>query len=777
MIKIWTSVSIILGLGTWLWLGQGECRAAPELMAGTRTALFGLAAAFGLLIALFALRHPRTGAAVLPDWPAWLTFLILSLGVVALQSEPGPAFWWIWLAAVAIGPITVGGFCGALARRPHRLLGPLGAALILAPLVGYFLLLFPPSTWHHIVFTDDYGILYYNTVRDLEAFRAGGLFGWDPQVEGGRNLVLNLRSMAPLVAPLLWLGREVAFHVVYFAAYLAFPLVVAALVRTSLLSRGKEAARAGFLWGLFTGGLFLLTFTANLYRFGMIYSMVAVDLLLMQLWMLDLVFRGRRLGALGLGLAVGLGVYVHLAQLAMGLGFLVVVGLHRTLRSRSLPPLDRLAGAALVAVGVALPYLAALWVQGDSITSQYLMGVSPVLLGLQEAGPLDAARLLAEKILWEFPGYFRILVLWLPLLGLAMSPRGTWFGGLVWLAVLLMVGVFLAWMPTWGYSMLRLHLMIPVVLAPLAAEALRRTTGFGRGALLTGLALVFGFYPGMDWWPSPHHSGSSLQAVEGDLVGTVRDLPGHRVLFENSAGQSPLKDLTRRYDVYPGDQVQRAGPLALASGRDLFAHAGWDPYAYHVLRDAFIVNGAYQGNPLAEVDEADFEAALKRYGVEGMVVWSEGAKGFLRARPDRYEFLCKIRGRSDPVRVPSYTVFRYRHGDPRAVRVDAGEAAILHRGPFRYGVVVRGARKGGALTISARYLPGWTACTEDGDRLEVMDIDGLLGVRMPRGGDHRVWFDFQRRRRDLLGAGGVLVFGVVLCLGRRRSPRPRPGKA
>ena len=777
MIQIWTLISIILGLGTWLWLGQGGFRSVPESVGGLRMALFGLSVGFGLLLALYALRHKRTEAAALPDWPAWLTFWVLSLGAVALQQDPGPVFWLIWLAAMAVGPISVGGLCRILARRSSLMPESMGAALILVLVVGNFLLLFPPSTWHHIVFADDYGIVYYNTIRDLEAYRAGGLFGWDPQVEGGRNLVLNLRSLAPLVAPLLWLGREVAFHVVYFVAYLAFPLLVGLLVRTSLKSRGRDTARAGFLWGLFTGGLLLLTFTTNLYRFGMIYSMVAVDLLLVQLWMLDLIFRGRRLGAVGLGLAVGLGVYVHLAHLAMGLVFLVIVCLHRTLRSRRFPPLDRLAGAALVAAGVALPFLATLWMQGDSITSQYLMGVSPVLLALQKAGPLDAARLLVDQILWEFPGYFRLLVLCLPLLGLAMSTRGTRFGGLVWIGVLLTASVFLAWIPTWGYSMLRLHLLIPVVLAPLAAEALRQTTGLGRGAVLTGLALVFGFYPGMDWWPSPHYSGPSLQTEEGGLVGVVRDLPGHRVLFENSAGQRPLKDLTRTFDVYPGNQVQRAGPLALATGRDLFAHAGWDPYAYHVLRDAFIVNGAYQGDRLAEMDEAGFEAALKRYGVEGMVVWSEGAKEFLRARPDRYDYMFKIPGQSDPVQVPSYTVFHYRHGDARAVRMDAGEATVFHRGSFGYGVDVRGARKGGTLRISARYLPGWTAFTEEGDRLEVMDLDGLLGVRMPRKGIHRVWFSFQRRRKDLLGAGGVLIFGMVLCLGRRRGSRPRTGKA
>jgi len=770
---VWIPFSIALAIGTWFLLGSTGSGpgGSPGITAGFRTGIFLVSVLLGLVFGWLAVRRRSSGIDGVPAWCVWSTFLSISLGVAALQPGFSPGFWGGWIALMAVGPVVA-----ALLFRARTLLnGRAGEVLCMvcmaAFLLVYFFQLFPLDTWHHIVFTDDYSIVYFNTFCDLESYGAGGLLGWDHRVEGGRGLVLNLRTLAPLVAPFLFLGKAPAFHLMFLLTYLAFPVLVGLYLRTILKSKSAGAARAGLVWGFFSGSLFCLSYTTSLFRFGMIYSMAAVDLLLVQMVFLELVFRGKRWGAVGLGTAVALNVYVHLAQLAMGIGILIVILVARSPRLQWGATLRLLGGAALVAAGLAFPFLSALWIHRAYLSTRYLMGISPVLLAFQQAGPWETAWLLVTQALWEFPGYTRILALFLPLLGLAVFSRSARLGGLLMAGVLVMGCVFMVWIPAWGHSMLRLHFLIPVILAPVSAEVLRLSSGLGRGALFTGCVLVFVFFPNMDWGPEPLYSGTSLEAVEEELVRTVRSLPGHRVLFENAAGQSPLKDLSRPFDVNPGDEVQRAGPLALASGRDLFAHAGWDPYPYHTLRDAFIVNGAFLGDPLAEVDETRFEGVLKRYGVGGMVVWSRGARAFLKARPGRYEFLHEVAARADQVRVPSYAVFRYRLADARPVRMDAGKGTLFGRGPFGFGIEVEGAKEGGSIRIADRFLPGWTAETEEGAALDVVEMDGLLGVRAPRAGDYKVWFTYDRRSGDLIAGGLVAALGVILCLIRRSGRR------
>jgi len=788
MIKVWVAISALLVLGTLAFFGVHDSGGAPGVPDAAsslgRIQAFRIALFLSLVVVaagawVAARRAVRAGSELRPEATGWAVLWLLALGVLALNPRRGPEFWWIWGLCVVGGPVLIGAGDRLCARLPRRFLGIAGVGVILLALTAFFLRMFPSGTWHHVVLADDYGIVHYNTVKDLEALSAGGLYGWDDQVEGGRSLFLNLRTLAPLVWPLLPLGREAAIHVVYLVAWLAFPLLVGLASGAVLRPHTREAVRSARAWGVFAGALFLLTLSANLIRFGMIYSMIAIDLLLLELVLLEGLLRGGRLATAGLAVAVGLGTYVHVAQQAMGVVFLGVVATHRVVADRRGPPLRLLAGAALLAIGTALPFWAQLWIHRNHLAAHYLMGLSPVLLAFQAAGPLETAWLLARTVVWEFPGYFRFLVLGLPLVGAVAAGGRARLGGYVWIAVLAFLGMFLVWIPGWGYSMLRLHFLLPVILAPIAAEVLRTSRpGFGRGALLTGLGLIVAFLPGMDWWPAPHYHAPSLAAVEGELSGTVRDLPGYRVLFENSAGQSPLEDLTRPFNVYPGAEVQRAGPLALASGRTLFAHAGWDPYPYHDLRDAFIVNGAWQGKPLGSVDTGAFARTLRRYEVGAVVVWSPEARSFFAGRPDRYEPLGEVAPRSIPVSVPAYAVFRCKDVSPRGARVAGGRGWIRGRGPFHYDLAVEGAVEGAPITVSSRALPGWSAVTGDGQPLAVESFDDRLGVRAPRNGDFTVRLTYDRRRRDLVAGAGLALLGLALCItGRRRKTRPAGRRA
>jgi hypothetical protein len=767
----WTAVTALIAGGVaWLLMQPS----GPLLAPGSRSLVFFRALLFAVSVAGAVVVGRQRFRAPSPDEEEThpvrsygLAFGVLALGVVAIQPARSSLYWWAWAAIVVAGPWLVRFVLRPLEKTPRVWLIRLATWGAMVAVVFCFLGLFSPGNWHHVVLEDDYSIVYYNTLKDLESLGAGGLYGWDHQVEGGRSLFLSLRTLAPLVWPFTPLGQEFAFHLVYLGAWIAFPLLVGLALAGALRSHTRPVASSAFGWGVFAGALFLLAYRASLFRFGMIYSMVAVDFLLLQLILLDRLLRGGRAAAVVLGLVVGVGVYVHAAQQAMAVLFLAVITLYRLRVTRRLLPWSLFLSTGLVAVGVAIPYLAQFWIYRSCLTAHYLMGLSPVLATFQEIGPVRTAWVLVSQVLWEFPGSFRILVLCAPLFALTVRSRAR-LGGLTWIGALVIAGLFLVWIPAWGYSLLRWQFLLPAVLAVVAAEALRTSRGWGRGAILVGLTLFLTTMPGVDWPPRPLYSARSLAEVEGELTRTVQKLPGHRVLFENAAGQSPLRDLNRAYDVYPGREVQRAGPLALASGRDLMAHAGWDPYPYHGLRDAFVVNGAWQGSPLEEVDDRDFENLLRRYGVEGIVVWSPGARAYFRGRPDRYEVLGQVAARVEPVAVPEYQVFRFRQPDGRAVRVANGQGEVLDRGPFHYEVAVQGALAGDPVSISVRYLPGWRARVIAGEELPVENVDGLLSVRAPREGSFSVRFTFHRRAGDL-GVGFCLVLlGSVMAWGARR---------
>ncbi|MBN2489717.1 MAG: hypothetical protein JXQ29_02580 [Planctomycetes bacterium] len=802
MTRVW--IAVLAGAAGVAWLlavGGGASDAAPGRLGAVRAAVFVLAVAVAAGLARVRLRSRQRATETHPNRQAAAVFLVLALGAAVLAPGRTAAFWWAWGAAVVAGPPVLGWLVDTAGRRFPAAAGGAAAGLLLVVLAGHFLLLFPPDTWRHAVLADDYAIVHYNTGCELDSIAAGGLWGWDDCVEGGRSLFLNLRTLAPLVWPVLGLGREVALHVLYLVSWLAFPLLVGAGLSAALRPRTGVGARVAFRWGVVAGVLFVLTYSANLLRFGMIYSMVAVDLLLLQFFLLERTLRGGRFAALGLGVAVGLGVYVHVAQQAMSVAFLAILCASRVAAERRVGPWKLLAGAALVAVGLSLPFWAQFWIHREFLAVRYLMGVSPVLAALAEAGPLGTARFLVTAVLWDFPGYFRLLVIGLPLAGLAVAGVRVRLGGHALLVVLVGLSMFAAWIPAWGHAMLRLHLLIPPVLALLAGDALRTSRGWGRGAVLTGLLLAVVGMPDLELRPAPHYSAPSLEVAEPALVGKVRDLPGCRVLFENSAGQSPLKDLTAPYDIYPGTEVQRGGLLAVAARRDLFAHAGWDPYPYHRLRDAFVVNGAWQGDPMADVDEAAFERALARYGVGGIVVWSPGARRYFGARPDRYFRLGEVPAlerrlpvigsglwrrlhaasggliplpAEGAVRVPSYAVFLRAEADGRAVRAEGGEAEVVSRGPFHRVVSVRGVRAGTWIALVTRHLPGWRATDEEGRALATRRAaDGLLAFQAPRDGAVQVRLDYDRRARDWLGGGGVVALGLALCLtGRRKRAAP-----
>lgn len=750
----------------------------PVALPSIRLAVFVAATGIALLLAIAIRRSAGPRPEPRPAWQPWLAYPVLAAAPVVIEPLRPPWFWWVWGAAVVLGPLLL----GLVERRLLPPAGPtprrVGIGVVLALLVAYFCALFPPATWNHAVFTDDYGIVFYNTVKDLDAWAAGGLWGWDHDVEGGRSLFLSLRTLAPLVAPFLFFGREVAFHLMLLLVWIAFPLLAGGALAAVLRPRAREAVSAAFAWGVFAGGLFLLSLSTNLFLCGMIYSVAVLDLLLLQLILLDRVQRGGRFAAIGLGLAVGLGVYVHLVQQCMGLVILAAVFGLRLLGERRPPPWKLWIGAPVTALGVALPYLAQLWIHRDALDANYLMGISPVIAHFAAVGPVETARLLISDAIWTFPGYFRVLVVMLPLVGLVAIGGRARLGGHVLFAVILLVATFLVWIPSAGYAMLRLHFLIPVVLAPIAGEALRVTAGRGRAALLVGLGLLIAFLPGMQPWPVALVSAPSLAELDGGLVRAVRTLPGHRVLFENSAGQSPLRDLTAPYDVFRGSEVQRGGPLALAAARPLFAHAGWDPYPYHGLRDAFIVNGAWQGTALGRVDEAAFLAALERYAVGGAAVWSPGARRFFAARPQRFEPAGEVPAQAQPISTPAYALFRVRGAPVGAVRVaGGGSGELLSRGPFHYEARVTGVAAGASITVVARHLPGWTAVDADGIALPVVARDGLLAVSAPRGGELTVRFRYDRRTSDLLAALCVIALGAALCLTARPRPATPPGPA
>lgn len=727
------------GAGAWL-----VTRSAPEARL---TVAIGLAVA-ALVCGLLARRAPRVAIA--------LAGAATLVGTVAY----GPGRWgepWPWLA-LATGAVAAAVCVSIASTRAPSATAWVAGGLAFGGLVATALVIAPPGTWSDVVLTDDYGIVHYNTMADLDAFAAGGAFGWEARVEGGRPGVLNLRTLAPLVAPLAWLDRTVALQLVYLLVFLAFPWLVGWLARRVT---GEPIALA---WGVAVGSALAYTTTANLYRFGMINAFAAIDLLLVQWIALEGWVRGRRGAAIALGFAVGLAAWIHVAQLVMGLVALAIGGVVHLCAGRR-PRVGAAVGAVVLAVGVAWPFIAAVWRERASIATEYLMAISPVIVALRDAGPRGAIELVTRDVLWSFPSYLRVGAVMLPLVGWVVGARR----GAAGLGIAMAAGVALAlvaWMPDVAYSILRAHFLLVALAAVVGAVAVACAPATWRGAAAAAAFVAALALPGLDW-PVERYHATDLRASEPELVDAVVGLPGARVLYENTAGQSPLADLNAPWTPWPGDEVQRAGPLALASGRELFAHAGWDPYPYHRLRDAFIVNGAWRGVSLPEADAAAFDAVLARYGVGGVAVWSAPARAFFDARPDRFRPVGHVPARTAPVRVAPFALYTVVDADPRRLRLATGTAALDAVDPFTARFAVRGARAGETLTWVTRYHADWTA-TVDGAAVPVVDGDGLVRVVAPRDGDFALEFRFPKRHADLwIGAGLALVGLVAIALAGR----------
>lgn len=734
--------------------------AVPEHL---RVTVAGLAGWTAVLVATFVRPNRTRGT----DFAASVCAAVIAAGAVAIVGRPAP--WIFWTAAAALVAVPVA--LGAVFERRWAWVGPVAAVAALGLVAVMLAALFPPGSWGDLVLTDDFPIVHYNTAVDLRAWAAGGAFGWDDAVSGGRTTILSLRTLAPLVFPFTAVGvsLEAALLIVYALSLLGFPLLVAAFLAAQHPDRRREA----FAWGIVTGALLGIGYTGNLFTQGMMNSMASIDLTLCQLIGLDGMMRRRRGYAILLGVAGALGVWVHLAQLVFGLILLAIVaGVH--LHAGRRPDLRGVLGAGLIAVGGAWPFLAALVAHRADLAVNYLESNAGVIESLRALGPLGAVEALASVVIWAFPGFIRIGLATLPLAGLAFalsrgapSVRGVALG-----FAALMVSVFFSWVPSVGFAMLRLHFLVPMLVAILLGFVALRSSPLARAVLLVGVALCVLANPHL-YWPLERFHAASLAASEPALVDVVRRLPGRRVLYENSAGQTPLADAGVPYDVWPGAEVQRGGVLALASGRRLFAHPGWDPYPYHRHRDAFIVNGAWQGERMDRVGADVFHAQLMRYGVGGVVVWSASARRFFGARADRYRRVGEVPARHEPYDVPMFEAFEVLGADERAARVegDVGSASVVAEGPFHFTVDLADVPAGRWVRVVTRHLPGWRA-TVDGRDAEVAARDGLLAVRVAEAGASRLELRYDRRGRHLwIGVVAAMLGLVLVALTRSAASR------
>jgi len=631
-----------------------------------------------------------------------------------------------------------------LPARAQRVGAVALVAAVLAGLLALFLVRFPPASWGEWIIQDDYGLVHYNSIREWESLKAGGLSGWEEAVEGGRPLHLNARTLLPLYAPFhALLGPKAALHALTLLLYLAVPLLAAWWARDV----DPRATLPAFL----VGSVLAASMFTNVLLWGMLYSLAAADLLILELILVRRVARGGRLAAVGLGVALAIAAMVHALAFLLTIPALVTGALLFTSgsRRRLLP----LAGAAALGALVALPYFLPLLRDLRYLSPIYLTGGEhPWFASVWEVPLLQGLARAYDALLWSHPTYAGPIFHLLPLLLLPLrTPLGR--AGLPLLTLVALIAAIVV--PRLGYSVIRLDYLLPVTLAALIPAAARAAAEWGvRSVGPTALLVLLAWFgPGLMGTGRFLHT-PAVGALLPGLVAAVRGADGYRVLVENSTGVDPSLAGQGVGEVSPLPHAHLEGLLALETGRRLFAHPGWDPNPYHAFRDVYFANGLFRGLPLAQYRVSEVAEELRRWGVRRLAVWSEGAKGLFAREAHRFPEV----GREGP-----YVILDARDAEPSAVAVERGTAEIVEDGFFRRRVRLSGMRAGDTVRMKSHYHPGWRART-GGSPVPLYDVGGQLAFQAPGAGEHEVTLELPTGRGAALAclaAAAAVAVGLV----------------
>lgn len=723
-----------------------------------RLAVAGVAALAVLLgMGVEALRRGQPWRAAF-GWPRNAFPLgVWGTGLLWFLARPAPVgAYALWGAGMAL----------ALARQPAFALPGLdrafrflcrpwaAGALALAGVAAALACKFPLGEWTEVLFWDDYPTLYYASLRGLDTLAQGGVFGWDTRLLGGYYAVSDVNhNLAFFLLPFLPFGPRVGYHLLIGASVLAFPVLLALWVREALRDAGATAL------GFWLGGFFALTVLDNLLHWGMLNSLLGLDLLVAALLLLGRVRARRPWAVFPLALVLGLSVYAHVAFFLYALAFLGLEFLRR--------PGRILARDLALAVGGALTL-------SLPMTVHYVLYPGYFIENNETWSPqaLTAAEALARSLrnlasYGDLRGYLTLPVKYQALF-LVTLPAAAWVAWrgpnpARWAAgyAALAAGAAALEVPGLTLALERLKFVLPVFLVVVwAAWMWDGEAGRPRpAALALAAALVWAAWPPRATWPLAHIQ--ALRDFHPALMDRVAGLPAEEwVVWEAQSSYDLIDDPGEASPHGPQNNHLEA-LLPLETDLRYLTHIQ-EGYHHSVYRGNVLNAGAFRGRALRHVPLEEMRAFLDRWGVGHLVVWSEPARAYFGAHPDLFPPVW-----SDG----QWAIFAYVGADARQVLMPHGQGRLEGEGAFGFRVVLEGVRAGDPVVVRQNAFPAWRAFWEGG-KVPLYADDGRLAFRAPADGTYVVTFRYPRYTWASAVALGVLAVGLgsgVAYLWRRRS--------
>ena len=665
----------------------------------------------------------------------WLNFGLTARWAHVDGSINGPKrpFFLVALIAAsvfAVRAVRAGPTGGTMSRPAARAIAAAGILFM----GSCFLCWFPPATWRQIPFLDDWPIRYQSALDMMRLIGTGAFTGWEWRFHGGyhssSDATQGLGTLTFL--PMRLFGPPLGFHVAHALLFLALPLVV-------WLDLSLDQPRDDRLTAVATGlvGLLATGYSYFLIRSGDTNSIGGVVMAMTAIVGAHAARHGRRWGGWTLVVGLALTAYAHPGFFIYAAIYVIV----DAVIARDRASAARAVVAMVAAVIASLPLTWESWRYPSYFQFNTLFYQPPPAI---EWTALVRTLYYNVELLWLpgrwFNDYSGLALVFAPVaIAIAVVERGrVRFHAaalLLTLAIMRLSNVYA------GYVFLRPIHMLVIFSAPVLAALLVRhaASAWLRWSLVAVLALYV-----QVWFHAVPHV-ADVRDFNPALVDRIAQAPGALVLLEANPH--------RNMNAEPGGTTEpsRFGThfeplIAERTGRRLYSSGFADGWSWSPWKGQVVAGGTFMGRAIAATPPDAFVAELRRWGVVDAFVWSAATTSYL-ARDARFEATW---------RDGTWTQYRLRESDPRAVATDVGEGALVNLRPHGAEVVLSGVRAGDLVIVRTNFHPAWSA-RAGGRTVRLSSHDGQLAFAAPCTGDCVVSLAYPANRAFLPLAAAVLV--------------------
>ncbi|MBF0215994.1 MAG: hypothetical protein HQL30_03255 [Candidatus Omnitrophica bacterium] len=662
-------------------------------------------------------------------WALTLAFFgLMSLGAFkGVAYNPNPwaicGFYSIFAASYFIPENILSGVPARIVQNRFILPG-----LTLLFLAAAFISVFPLKDWGKYIAEDDFPVVYYHTVKGLEALKQGGYFGWNSSLVGGYFTATEMgTNLILFIWPFLFAGWKVAYHMMLFSFFLLFPAAVFFYLKSAFpLEDSKK-----FIPVMPLAGILELVFIQDLLYFGMVGCFLGVVLAPAAFAFYERAKHGKAFAFPMTLLTLTLIFYAHLGVFFYTVLFL---GVYTVVRPgwkviRKLPVM----GAMMFFT--TLPFTIYQFLYPGYIISEnekYIPGGVTAYNWAQET-LTKLVRVLWPGN-WEFSNGAQFLFIFIALIiYVFVFARRYAFPAISAVAV---VVIHIIYPMEYQLIFSRIHSMMPFFISAILGAFVAASYGGKRnipvfiGTICLALAFI-----GSIWGPEKMRYLDPAQFSENKLVKVIKHLPGRFIAVENNQhflhwGRVVIPE----FHWIPLLQLE-TGKLFFSNGQDGFHHS---PYRVHGF-----TGGYFRGKLIDECGIDEMNGILRKWGVKYLVMWNEKSKNYFSGYPQYYQKM----GEYGP-----WNIFMFGGADLASAFVEGGGNAEVTDNDF-YGkkVALAGVARGARVTLRSNYFPAWKAFYE-GKSVPLENNDGEISFRAPAAGDSVIEMKYPRFTLVLLMA-------------------------